>query len=309
MADPRTLVITHPDCLQHAKPGHPECPARLKSIMAAINAHPSTSAIEQRLAPAATDSQLSRVHPLSLIDQLTALEPVKGTQMADPDTYLSRGSLHAARLAAGACLEATQLVLSGEKDRVFCAVRPPGHHAEIDAAMGFCLFNNVALGAVAALAHPSGERVAILDFDVHHCNGTVDIFKEDDRVLVCSSFQADYYPHRYLDYENAHIVATPLAAGTRSLEFRQLIEQQWPAAINQHQPDLIFISAGFDAHKDDPLAQLELEVDDYRWITQLIVDLAKMHCNGRIISTLEGGYQLEALGECARMHLETLLQP
>jgi len=309
MTDPRMLLMTHPDCLHHALTEHAESPDRLRSVMATINASPRLAAITQRLATPATDAQLTLAHPLALIEQLQNLEPLTGHIMVDQDTYMSPGTMHAARLAAGACIEATRAVLTGEADQVFCAIRPPGHHAEIDAAMGFCFFNNIALGAITALAHADIQRVAILDFDVHHCNGTVDIFKDDDRVLVCSSFQQDYYPNRYLDYENSHIVATPLAPRTCSASFRQLIEDQWLPAVNQHQPDLIFISAGFDAHKDDPLAQIELEVDDYRWITQLIKDLAKQHCSGRIISSLEGGYHLKALSDCVRVHLETLIEP
>ena len=308
MANPRTLLITHPDCLQHVLTEHAESPDRLRSVLAAINASPALASMAQRLATAATDAELTLAHPLALIQQLQRLEALAGAIMIDPDTYMSPGTVHAARLAAGACIEATRLVLNGEADRVFCAIRPPGHHAEIDAAMGFCFFNNVALGAITALAHADIRRIAILDFDVHHCNGTVDIFKDDDRVLVCSSFQQDYYPNRYLDYENSHIVATPLTPGTRSATFRRLIEDQWLPAVNRHQPDLIFISAGFDAHKDDPLAQIALEVADYRWITQLIKGLAEQHSGGRIISTLEGGYHLKALGDCVRVHLETLIE-
>jgi acetoin utilization deacetylase AcuC-like enzyme len=226
----------------------------------------------------------------------------------DPDTFMSPGSHRAAKLAAGAVAEATERVLAGEANRAFCAIRPPGHHAEIASALGFCLYNSVAIAAEIALTKPNINRVAIFDFDVHHCNGTVDIFKDRPEVLVCSSFQNHFYPHRYLDFSNDHIVSTPLEAGTESKLFRQLIEQQWLTAVAKHKPDLIFISAGFDAHRDDPLAEICLDDDDYRWITDLIVDLANSHSKGRIISTLEGGYELEALSRSAQLHVAQLLQ-
>jgi acetoin utilization deacetylase AcuC-like enzyme len=198
-------------------------------------------------------------------------------------------------------------VLAGESNRAFCAIRPPGHHAEIAAAFGFCLFKNVAIGASVALQDPSVKRVAILDFDVHHCNGTVDIFKDDPRVMVCSSFQEDFYPHRFLDYENQHIINTPLAAGTSGGQYRSLIESTWLRPIEAHKPDLIFISAGFDAHREDPLAEIQLIEDDYRWITEMIVCLAETHSKGRIVSTLEGGYDLQALGDSAAAHVAALV--
>ena len=175
-------------------------------------------------------------------------------------------------------------------------------------ALGFCLFNNVAVAAFTALAQADINRIAILDFDVHHCNGTVDIFKDDERVLVCSSFQNHFYPHRYLDFSNNHIVTTPLEAGTDSTTFRNKIEASWLPAIQQHKPDLIFISAGFDAHRDDPLAEINLTEHDYRWVTELIVDLANSYSKGRIVSTLEGGYDLNSLANSARTHVETLIQ-
>ncbi len=174
--------------------------------------------------------------------------------------------------------------------------------------MDFCLFNNVALGAQEALRHPDIEKVAICDFDVHHCNGTVDIFKDDPRVLVCSSFQNNFYPYRYLDFSNEHIISTPLSAGTDGTQFRNQIESNWLPAIQRLKPDLLFVSAGFDAHKKDPLGELNWTEDDFRWITKLIIDLANSYSEGRIVSTLEGGYDLEALASSAQVHIEELAQ-
>ena len=216
-------------------------------------------------------------------------------------------TLAAAALAAGAAADAVRALLNDEAKRAFCAVRPPGHHAEAGGAMGFCLYNNVALGAVTALADPRVTRVAILDFDVHHGNGTVDIFKDRPEVLVCSSFQHPFYPHRYTDLDRGHIVNTPLPAGTGSRAFRAAIERDWLPALERHKPQLILVSAGFDAHRLDPLAQLELEEADFRWVTELIVDQAEAYAGGRVASTLEGGYDLAALAQSAAAHVAALM--
>jgi acetoin utilization deacetylase AcuC-like enzyme len=204
--------------------------------------------------------------------------------------------------------DAVRLVLAGTARRVFCAVRPPGHHAEESAGMGFCFLNNVALGARVALEDPSIERVAILDFDVHHGNGTVDLFKDDPRVLVCSSFQHPYYPGRLHDVRRENIVNTPLAAGTGSTEFRHAVERDWVRALLRHQPDIVLVSAGFDAHAHDPLGDLELHEEDYRWITDLIVSFANDYAQGRVVSTLEGGYDLDALRASAAATVTGLLR-
>ena len=275
--------------------------------MGALRDNGLSSAMNHGLASEVGLDVLELVHPRSYIDHVLAFEPLQGVSKIESDTYMNPGSSRAARLSAGAVTEATSRVLAGQSNRAFCAIRPPGHHAEVAAAFGFCLFNNVAIGARVALQDPSVKRVAILDFDVHHCNGTVDIFKDDPRVLVCSSFQDDFYPHRFLDYENSHIINTPLAAGTSGSQYRSLIESTWLRKIETHKPDLIFISAGFDAHRDDPLADIRLVEDDYRWITEMIVSLANAHSQGRIISTLEGGYDLQALGNSAAAHVAALL--
>ncbi|MDZ7685840.1 MAG: histone deacetylase family protein [Gammaproteobacteria bacterium] len=253
-----------------------------------------------------TREDLETVHPAGFIDRIESLEPAFGLARVDPDTYMSPGSHRAAKLAAGACIEATRRVIAGEAKRAFCAVRPPGHHAELAEAMGFCLFNNIAAAAMTALAEPGVERIAILDFDVHHCNGTVDIFKDDERVLVCSSFQDHFYPHRYLDFENEHVVRSPLAAGTGTKEFRAAIERDWLAAVEAHKPQIVFVSAGFDAHGEDPVGQLELTDDDFRWVTGVITSVANDYAEGRIVSTLEGGYDLSALASSVEAHVAAL---
>ncbi len=301
------LIYTHPDCMQHEMPGHPEQPARLSAVMSRIASSGIGEAANQRLANEIDPDRIQLVHSGSYAGKVFDSEPGEGLVKMDPDTFMSPGSLRASRLAAGACVEAVEALLNEDDKRAFCAVRPPGHHAEVTAAMGFCLFNNIALAAETALLHPSIERVAIVDFDVHHCNGTVDIFKDRPEVLVCSSFQENYYPFRYLDFSSPHIVNTPLSAGTGSDDFRRAIEASWFSRLQAHQPDLLLISAGFDAHQDDPLANLNLVESDYTWITQSLVDLAKDHCNGRIMSTLEGGYDLSALASSVEAHLEVLI--
>ena len=304
----KPLLLTHPDCMHHEMPGHPERPARLTAVMEKLRASGMASDMIEILASEVSPDQLALVHPDSYIAHIGNSEPSESVIKVDPDTFMSPGSHRAAKLAAGAVAEATERVLAGEANRAFCAIRPPGHHAEIASALGFCLYNSVAIAAEIALTKPNINRVAIFDFDVHHCNGTVDIFKDRPEVLVCSSFQNHFYPHRYLDFSNDHIVSTPLEAGTESKLFRQLIEQHWLTAVAKHKADLIFISAGLDAHRDDPLAESCLDDDDYRWITDLIVDLANSHSKGRIISTLEGGYELEALSRSAQLHVAQLLQ-
>ena len=301
------ILLTHPDCLVHEMPRHPERPDRLRAVLATLRERGLTSEMNQGLASEISLDLIEQVHPRRYIDDVLSSEPLEGVAKFEADTYMNPGSSRAARLSAGAVAEATSRVLAGESNRAFCAIRPPGHHAEIAAAFGFCLFNNVAIGASVALQDPSVKRVAILDFDVHHCNGTVDIFKDDPRVMVCSSFQEDFYPHRFLDYENRHIINTPLAAGTSGGQYRSLIESTWLRPIEAHKPDLIFISAGFDAHRDDPLAEIQLIEDDYRWITEMIVSLAETHSKGRIVSTLEGGYNLQALGNSAAAHVAALV--
>lgn len=252
------------------------------------------------------DQRILAAHDPTHLDFLLASQPEDGILPLDPDTWMSPASLSAAKLAAGAVFAGMDCVLNGPEQRVFCAVRPPGHHAERASAMGFCLLNSVAIAAIAALDHRDVNRVAILDFDVHHGNGTVDICRHRPEILVCSSFQHPYYPNRLDDLDQVNIVNTPLQAGSDGRVFRAAIERDWLRAIEAHQPDIIFVSAGFDAHTQDPLADLHLVEDDYRWVTDFIVAMANQYAQGRIVSTLEGGYDLDALAGSALAHLSAL---
>lgn len=303
-----TALITHPSCLAHQLPHHPERPERLQAILDHLDNTGLIQDLTQVTAEEASNQMLARIHPRDFIEFIENLSPASGTANVDPDTYMNPCSLRAARLAAGACIQATEMVLNGTVANAFCAVRPPGHHAELRKAMGFCLFNNIALAVQTALLHKQINRVAIVDFDVHHCNGTVDIFKHKEEVLVCSSYQYPFYPNRYLDYHNSHIITSPLRAGSGSDEFRMVVEEVWLPAIEEHKPDMIFISAGFDAHKDDLMGELNFRTADYRWVTRLIKELANDHSEGRIVSTLEGGYDLDALSASVHEHLQGLIE-
>jgi len=301
------LLFTHADCLLHQmQPRHPERPDRLRAVLKHLEATGLIQELDQRSANPVTAEALQSIHQPEYLDTVVQTAPETGLMPLDPDTLMCPHTLRAASLASGAVVEAVSAVLNGEADRAFCAVRPPGHHAEADAGMGFCFYNSIALGAQTALAHPDIERVAVLDFDVHHGNGTVDIFKDRPEVLVCSSFQHPYYPHRYADIQRDNIVNTPRPAGTGSAEFRRAVEADWSAAVERHRPQLILVSAGFDAHRQDPLAQLELDEDDFRWVTELIGDFANRYADGRVVSALEGGYDLDALATSAHTHVEAL---
>ncbi len=288
------------------QPGHPERPDRLRAITRHLAGTGLLDELDARPAAPATDEALGRVHDPAYLRRLQDLAPREGLVAADPDTALCPASLPAARMAAGALLAAVGAVLDGAASTAFCAVRPPGHHAERDAAMGFCLYNSIAVAAASALARGDVQRVAVLDFDVHHGNGTVEIFRDTPEVLVCSSFQHPYYPHRYHDLSRPNIVNTPLPAGTGSLGFRAAVERDWLPALAAHRPDLVLVSAGFDAHRDDPLAGLELTEADFRWVTELIVAAAGETASGRIVSALEGGYHLNALAASVHAHVAVL---
>jgi acetoin utilization deacetylase AcuC-like enzyme len=301
------LLFTHPRCLDHRmQPNHPESPARLRAILDHLESSALLQVMAMREATPVETAALERVHTPDHLSRLTALAPESGLVAVDPDTFMCPDTLTAAALAAGAVVDAVEAVLAGDTTRAFCAVRPPGHHAEAGLAMGFCFYNNVAVGTAAALEHPEVERVAIVDFDVHHGNGTVDIFKDRPEVLVCSSFQHPFYPERYADLERPNIVNTPLPAGSGSDTFRASVTRDWLPALDAHRPDLILVSAGFDAHRLDPLAELRLDEEDFRWVTRLIADAADRHARGRVVSTLEGGYDLAALAVSVAAHLEAL---
>ena len=299
-------LFTHPECLNHeTPPGHPERPARLVAVLDRLKDERLMDEVRVITPSPASDDALARVHDPRYIEAITAASPSEGYVRVETDTVMSPGSVKAARLASGAVLRAVDDVLAARTRRAFCAVRPPGHHAESTTVMGFCLFNSVAIGADRALDEL--KRVAVLDFDVHHGNGTVEMFAERPEVLVCSSFQFPYYPGIRQEVNRPNIVNTPLPAGTGSSAFRAAIERDWLPAIESHRPELILVSAGFDAHAADPLAELQLQDDDYRWITEFIVNAANQFAAGRIVSALEGGYELDALSRSAAMHLRGML--
>ena len=303
-----TALITHPDCVLHEMgDGHPESPQRLRSVMAALQSSGLAARLVAREAREATRAELERVHSADYVDAIIAAAPERGYAFLDPDTSMNPKSLSAALHAAGAVAMATDMVMGGEVASAFCAVRPPGHHATPERPMGFCMFNNVAIGALQALEEHGLERVAILDFDVHHGNGTEDAFHEDPRVMLCSTFQHPYYPYQGADSGNDHIINVPLPAMTDGKGFRAAVERFWLPALERHRPQLVFVSAGFDAHRDDPLAYLKLADEDYRWITEKLLEVAARHAKGRVVSTLEGGYNVDALGRCVVEHVGTML--
>jgi acetoin utilization deacetylase AcuC-like enzyme len=299
--------ITHPDCLKHDMGTyHPERPARLTAIEDQLIA----SGIEQHLtryeAPLATDEQLTRVHPADYVAAIRDAAPQSGTVHLDPDTAMNPHTLQAALRAAGAAVLATDLVLTKKHNAAFCSVRPPGHHACRARPMGFCIFNNVAVAARHALHAHGLERVAIIDFDVHHGNGTEDIFEDDPQVLMVSTFQHPFYPYSGTEQPASNMVNIPLAAGTGSAGVRKAVTEFWLPALEEFRPELILFSAGFDAHAEDDMAMLRFADADYAWITEQVKPVAQRHAEGRIVSVLEGGYALSALGRSAVQHIRVL---
>jgi len=303
-----TAFITHPSCLQHEMgPDHPECPDRLTAIRDQLIASGLDAQLVHHEAPAATAEQLARVHDRRYVDAIEAASPASGLRYLDPDTALNPHSVSAARHAAGAVVHGVDLVCGGEHQTAFCAVRPPGHHAESRRAMGFCVFNSVAVGAAHALAVHGLSRVAIVDFDVHHGNGTEEMFSDEPRVLMVSTFQYPLYPYSGVDNPAPNMVNVPLSAGSGGAEFRDAVRTRWLPALDDHEPELILVSAGFDAHRDDPLAGLAFTEDDYAWVTRELTGVAKRHAQGRIVSSLEGGYALGALGRSVVAHVRELV--
>ncbi len=288
--------------------GHPESPQRLKAVLRALEDSGLAARLTRVEAPLAQRAQLERVHAPEHVEQVFGAAPSKGYAYLDPDTSMNPRSLSAALRAAGAVVKATDMVMSGEVNNAFCAVRPPGHHATPNRPMGFCIFNNVAIGAAHALEEHGLARVAVLDFDVHHGNGTEDAFRDDPRVMLCSTFQHPYYPYSGSDSGNAHIINTPLPAMTDGRGFRAAVDRDWLPALEAFKPQMVFVSAGFDAHQDDPLAYLKLCDEDYRWVTEKLVEVAGRHAEGRVVSTLEGGYNTDALGRCVVEHVRVLAQ-
>lgn len=299
--------ITHPECLLHEMGPHPEQPARLRAIADRMIATGLDLVVSHHEAPEVDRTLLERVHEPRYIEELFAAAPTRGHIQLDPDTAINPHSLPAALRAAGAAQHAVDLVLGGGALRAFCAVRPPGHHAERARAMGFCLFNNVAVGAYHALHTHGLERVAILDFDVHHGNGTEDIVGGDERILFCSTFQHPLYPHSGSSCDAPNVVNTPLPAGSDGAAFREAVTRDWLPRVADFAPQLVLVSAGFDGHQADELAGLALVDQDYAWVTRQICELAEQSAQGRVVSCLEGGYNLHALGRCVEAHLKAFL--
>ncbi len=303
-----TRLYTHAACLDH-DPGrlHPERPARLEAVLAAFE-DPAFAELERVEAPRAERLQLERVHDAGYVEMVLAAVPAVGRANLDADTTLSSGSGEAALRAAGAVCAAVAAAVKGEARHAFCAVRPPGHHAESDQAMGFCLFNNIAVGAAEAKAQGL-DRVAVIDFDVHHGNGTQHMFERDSQVLFASTHQWPLYPGTGAAGETGigNVVNAPLPPLAGSAEFRQAMTDKILPAIDRFRPDLIMISAGFDAHWLDPLGSLNFTEEDYAWITEELCRLADRHAEGRVVSSLEGGYDLDALASSAAAHVKALM--
>lgn len=302
-----TAFITHVDCMKHDMGTyHPECPSRLAAIDDQLISSGIAPYLERYDAPLAQDEQLARVHPLPYVEAIRKVAPDEGIVHLDPDTAMNAGTLSAALRAAGAAVLATDLVIGGTHENAFCSVRPPGHHATRNRAMGFCFFNNVAVGIRHALERHGLERVAIIDFDVHHGNGTEDVFAGDERVLMVSTFQHPFYPYSGTEHPAPNMVNVPMRAGSGGQQFREVVEETWMPALDAFKPQMIYISAGFDAHVEDDMAMMRLVDQDYTWVTQKLVEVAERHAQGRIVSMLEGGYALSALGRSVVQHLRAL---
>ncbi len=306
-----TLLFTHEDCLKHNPgQGHPERPERLAAVLSALR-HEDFAALVWREAPLATKEQVARVHEPSFVDRLLAKAPSSGLLRLDADTAMSPGSAEAALRAAGALVAAVDAVMSGEAQTAFCAVRPPGHHAEPGHAMGFCLFNSAAVGAAHAQAQWGAERIAIVDFDVHHGNGTQTMTATRPGWLYASTHQYPFYPGTGAAREQGpygNIVNAQLEGGDGSAEFRAAFEQRILPALENFAPDLVIVSAGFDAHHRDPLAAIALDSEDFFWATEVLAGVAYRTAAGRIVATLEGGYDLAALAESSAAHVRALME-
>lgn len=299
--------ITHPEFLKHDMGAdHPECPARVHAIQDQLIASGLFDYLTHYEAPKATKEDLTRVHTAEYIDMVFAKSPQTGLIDLDGDTSMNPFTLNAALHAVGAVIQGVDLVMSGTMENAFCNIRPPGHHAGRASASGFCIFNNVAAAAAYALEKHGLQRIAIADFDVHHGEGTEDIFRDDPRVMMCSTFQHPYYPFCGAESGNEHIINVPLAARSTGADFRAAVTNHWLPALERFQPQLILISAGFDAHWEDDMGGLALRENDYFWVTETLKEVAKRHANGRIVSALEGGYALHALGRSVMNHIKSL---
>lgn len=303
----KTAFISHPDTLLHVMDGyHPESPARISAIKEQLARTKTLERLQIHEAPLATDEQLTRVHSPAYVKRIREIAPPAGIVRLDPDTAMGPMTLSAALHAAGATVLATDLVMTGKAQNAFCCIRPPGHHAGVANAAGFCIFNNVAVGVAHAIAKHGIKRVAIIDFDVHHGDGTENIYRDNPNVMLCSTFQHPFYPYRGADTRTERMINVPLPAMTDGKSFRTAIENEFAPALEKFKPQLVFVSAGFDAHALDPLAELRLVREDYVWITEFIKGIAQKHAQGRIVSSLEGGYDLPSLADSASAHIRTL---
>lgn len=312
----KTGYFTHSDCWKHEMgPGHPECPERLDAIEKQLQTSDVRDLLDRREAPLAAIGDIELAHDRMLVAAILGLSDQLADEMLaggpshaqiDPDTALNVHTWNAALRAAGAAIAATDAVMAGEMKTAFCAVRPPGHHAEHAKAMGFCFFNNIAIAAKYALERHGLKRVAVVDFDVHHGNGTEDIVRGDKRMLMVSFFQHPLFPFSGADTAEPNMVNLPVPANTRGMDIRDMIEMMWMPRLEAFKPEMIFISAGFDAHRDDRLGQLNLNEQDFAWITDRIKHVANRHAKGRIVSSLEGGYSLGALGRSVEAHVRVL---
>jgi len=300
--------ITHADCFRHEMgPDHPESPLRLSAINDMLLTKGLLDYMTPYDAPLATEEQLARAHTMHHVREIVSASPAEGYHHVDPDTMMNPYTVRAALRAAGAVILATDLVLDGEVPTAFCNVRPPGHHAERDEPMGFCFFNNNAVGMRHALDVRGLERVALIDFDVHHGNGSEDIFEGDERVLMCSIFEKGLYPFNGEEATGPNMVNVGLPSRSRSDVFREAVTQHWIPALDAFKPQLIYISAGFDAHYEDDMGNLGLLEADYEWVTKQLMQVANRHCQGRMISTLEGGYVLSPLARSVASHVRVLI--
>ncbi len=303
----RTAYITHPACLMHDMGAdHPESPARIHAIEDQLISSGLLDFLSHYEAPKASKEQLARVHAIEYIDWMFNQSPHSGLIHLDGDTAMNPYSLNAALHAAGAVVKAVDLVMDGQVQNAFCNIRPPGHHAGHARASGFCIFNNIAVAAAHALEQHGLQRVAIADFDVHHGNGTEEIFHDDPRVMLCSTFRHPYYPYCGADSGNDHIINVPLAAGSPGADFRTAVSDIWLPALERFQPQILLISAGFDAHWEDDMGGLALREADYFWVTETLKKIANRYANDRIVSSLEGGYNLHALGRSVMVHIKSL---
>lgn len=304
-----TACFTPETCARHEiAPGHPEQPARQAAIARGLTDSALAGRLEHCVSGPAIHEQLYRAHDEAYVQSLFDHSPAQGIYMLDGDTAMNPFSVAAALTACGAVVAATDSVLAGDFANAFCNVRPPGHHAERARAMGFCLFNNVAVAAMHALEQHGLERVAIVDFDVHHGNGTEQILTGDRRVLLCSTYQHPFYPNVNNPSIDGHIINVPLAAGTDGTAYRTAFSERVLPQLERFSPELVFVSAGFDGHLEDPLGLHELVEADYRWITRQVRNIAERHAGGRIVSTLEGGYDLPALARSAVAHVSALAE-